>query len=94
MTDPALRDRLAKIMVDAWPFRDIPPWKEMQEKDRIHWRTVADALLASEEWEAREAVVKCAQDLDEYMGSDASPTSVWLEFRAALARLAAMRGTT
>ena len=49
MTDPALRDRLAEIMVDAWPFRDIESWKEMQEKDRAHWRTVADALLASEE---------------------------------------------
>ena len=99
MPDHALRDRLAEWLYETTPrrsaagrvaWRDLPDARPTKEQ-HLKW---AAALLASKEWEAREAVVKCAQNLDQYMGSDASPTSVWLEFRAALARLAAVRGTT
>ena len=89
MPSPTLRDRLIEIIVkaivDSGPLGDHPP-------------NIADALLASEEWQAREAVVKAATrehehcdgvgvDLDE---EDSAPCAMCHY----LARLAAMRGTT
>jgi len=53
MSDPALRDRLARLLCNAFYAKDIrsdkghPPWPP-------GWHSVADALLASEEWEATE----------------------------------------
>lgn len=52
-----LRDRLAEIMADAWPLTDQPPWEGATETERDYWREIADALLASEEWHARDADV-------------------------------------
>ncbi len=43
MPDPALRDRLAEIIYDA------EPWLSLPRRQKI-----ADVLLASEEWQARE----------------------------------------
>ena len=48
------RDRLAEIMAEAW-------LRGAALSPRGSWCTVADALLASEEWQAREAVVAAAR---------------------------------
>ena len=56
MPDPTLRDRLVGIIVgaiiDGGPVGDHPA-------------LIADALLASEEWQTREAIVKAAVNRSE-----------------------------
>ena len=89
MTNLTLRDRLVEIIVgaiiDGGPVGDHPA-------------LIADALLASKEWQAREAVVRAAKaehahcdgvgvDLD---NDAATPCFVC----GALGRLTAVRGTT
>ena len=54
MPNPILRDRLAKIIKTA--ARQYPFGSDIDEG----CRGIADALRASEEWRAREAVVKAA----------------------------------
>ncbi len=49
-----LRDRLAKIIKEA--AKQYPPGSDIDEGSL----GIADALLASEEWQAREAVVEAA----------------------------------
>jgi len=106
---PTLRDRLIKIIVgaiiDGGPLGDHPP-------------NIADALLASEEWLAREAVIAAYLRCEESRGvfscayphdnrcpkARADSPAQWKgkwhcecgreELDAALARLAATRGTT
>ena len=91
MPDPALRDRLAKILDDAWPHLDGPSWKD--------WRVLADALLASEEWQAREAVVEAAKAYfpDGFLMREGDRIAVGMnvlqDLCDALARLAAVRRT-
>ncbi len=68
--------------------------------ERKQWQRVADAILASEEWQAREAVVEAFEKimpsvfmLEERIGGPWF--EVWTrEARAALARLVAVRGRT
>ncbi len=97
MTAP-LRDRLARLLckatiaVDGWPTGVLFAWSDLQPPSQERWRTIADALLASDEWQAREAVVEAAINLSAYMGPDASPVTVWLDFRVAVARVWAARG--
>ena len=54
MPDPAFRDRLAEIIKIA--SRQYPFGSDIDEG----CRGIADAILTSEEWQAREAVVKAA----------------------------------
>ena len=85
MPDPALRDRLIEIIVgaiiDGGPLGDHPP-------------NIADALLASEEWQAREAVAQAA--VEGHLYSDCTPDGEYAPGNAicflcaALARLAAI----
>ena len=87
MSDLALRDRLAQLFYDSG-IRD--PYD------------VADALLASEGWQAREAVVSLMTLVA--LRADEWPKCMWfagwlsrqesLELGESLARLAAVRGTT
>ena len=59
MPDPALRDRLAKIAYEAerglGTFYE-GPWEDAYTSDRRRAYRIVDALLTSEEWQAREAV--------------------------------------
>lgn len=58
-----LRDRLARLLcvttiaVDGWPTGVSFAWSDLQPRSQARWRTIADALLASEEWRTREAAV-------------------------------------
>ncbi len=99
MTAPSLCDRLAQTMAEARPSIDFPPWDSQWERDRDHWREIASALLASEEWQVREAVVgvvqTCLTDLtllglhtDE---QDCVACQVRVRLAAASTRLAAVR---
>jgi len=88
MLDPALHARLSALIKAT--AKRYPYGSDIDEG----CDAIADALLASEDWVAREAVIKRARTLFEFMGSDASPLAVWSDFHNALARLAAIRGTT
>jgi len=91
MPDPALHARLAEILEDAW--LGIPDHSNV-------WLAVADALLASEEWQAREKVVSLMTLVA--LRAYEWPKCMWfagwlsrqesLEIGEALARLAAVRG--
>jgi len=106
MPDPALRDRLAKIVENEIALRGVNTYQ------------IADALLASEEWSAREAVIEAYLRCEESRGvfscvyphdnrcpkARADTPAQWPgewrcecgreELDAALARLAAVKGTT
>ncbi len=58
-----MRDRLARLMYEAVEKKYIEPisWSARVGEGREEWYRVADALLASEEWQAREAVVEAAR---------------------------------
>lgn len=96
-----LRDRLARLMANAVPFGTCRGgWSLLGRYERKQWQRVADAILASEEWQAREAVVEAFEKimpsvfmLEERIGGPWF--EVWTrEARAALARLVAVRGRT
>lgn len=95
MSDATLRDRLAQWLYETTPRRsDVGHfvWEYLPEDGhagKAHHRQWADALLASEEWQAREAVVEAARD-----HRDGACTLPHGALDAALARLAALRGTT
>ena len=101
MTHPALRDRLAEIIKRASLL--YPPGSDMDEG----CRGVAAVILASEEWEAREAVVEAARrvahstDCDSarqyysvgHDGPEPGSCNCYREdIDVALARLAAVKG--
>ena len=107
MIDPALRDRLVQILKDA---AQGTPMDVYALPEDIWWGQLVDALLASEEWKAREAVVEavlyamkagCFFPVPEPSGEGSSRVLVqWGAIRnlhdriAALARLASTRRTT
>jgi len=76
---------IVKAIIDSGPLGDHPP-------------NIADALLASEEWLAREALIRAAKR--EHEGCDGVGIDLEEEASAPcalchyLARLAAVRGTT
>ena len=95
MPDPALLDRLAEVLADAWH-------KNAALSPRDHWHAVAAVLLASEEWQVREAVVDMARETWDSVPSSYDHNDSMVRRHAAalndlgvlLARLAAARGTT
>ena len=83
MSSPDLCDRLAEIIKTA--SRQYPYGSDIDEG----CRGIADALLASEEWQAREAII------DEVANEHFSMNDLGRLAAAAMAlRLAAVRGTT
>lgn len=88
MTAP-LQDRLAELLYEAVrehaPVVPYRPWAEAGEgREKSAWRRIADALLASEEWRAREAAVFLLESLLD----DTSRSRLM----SRLARLDAVRG--
>ena len=63
-----LRERLAQFLYVVAAGEGLVvalvPWLQLHGRERDRWRSVAIALLASEEWLAREAVVEAATRLD------------------------------
>jgi len=94
--NPALRDRLAEIIKIA--ARQYPFGSDIDEG----CRGIADAILASEEWQMREAVLNMAQETwDSVPGSYDHNDPMVRRHAAALndlgvllSRLMALRGTT
>ena len=92
-----LRDRLARLLcvttiaVDGWPTGVSFAWSDLQPRSQARWRTIADALLASEAWQAREAVVEAAT-AQHLRGTNRQHGLQPCAECAALARLAETRG--
>ena len=92
MTNPALRDRLAEIIKRA--SRQYPYGSDIDEG----CRGIAAVLLASEEWQAREAAVEALDLVSTKPPPNSGPFTLvpsdWIrQARATLARLATVRGT-
>ena len=91
MSDPTLRDRLAEIIKATSKL--YPYGSDVDEG----CRGIADALLVSEEWQAREAVGAAARNVAPLKPDGHEPCDMdvcsWHELEAALIRLAAVRGT-
>ena len=104
MPDPTLCARLAKIAYEAErglrAFYGVT-WDAADAEDRRRAYRIIDALLASEEWQAREAVVDMARETWDSVPSSYDHNDSMVRRHAAalndlgvlLARLAAMRGT-
>ena len=85
------RDRLAEIIKAE--AKKYPPGYDLDEG----CRHVADAILASEEWRAREAVMNAATQLDAAIYSLKREHELHADeiaLHEALARVAAVRGET
>ena len=100
MPDPALRDRLAEIIKPkvfdlSNEYSSLEDWHCRED-----CREIIDAILASEERLAREAVVRAAEAYfpDGLAMREGDRIAVGMgvltDLAAALARLAAVRGTT
>jgi len=105
MPDPTLRDRLAKIAYEAERGLGVfygVLWEAANDSDRRRAYRIIDALLASEEWLVREAVVDMARETWDSVPSSYDHNDSMVRRHAAalndlgvlLARLAAARGTT
>ena len=102
MPEPALRDRLAEILYGAAQeagivnYRRRYRWLRLDVQRRNRWREVANALLASEEWQATEQSLGLLKLIvEESLGSlKAEYTSVPTQYVVEAARLTAARGTT
>ena len=71
MPDPTLRDRLAKIAYEAERGLGVfygVLWEAANDSDRRRAYRIIDALLASEEWSAREAVIEAYRRCEESRG--------------------------
>jgi len=105
MPDPTLRDRLAKIAYEAErglrAFYGVT-WDAADAEDRRRAYRIIDALLASEEWRAREEVLTMAQETWDSVSASYDRKDPMIKRHAAalndlgvlLARLAEVRGTT
>ena len=99
MPDPALRDKLARIAYEAERGLGVfygVLWEAANDSDRRRTYRIIDALLASEEWQDMDAVVRMARKDHEGCDGKAvdedetAPCGVC----ATLARLETVRGTT
>ncbi len=95
----ALRDRLAEMMYvaacAAGLVVDLRPWSKLEAQVRRRWCRVALDLRTSEEWQAREAVVDAATQLDAAIYSLKREHELHADeiaLHEALARLVAARG--
>ena len=87
MPDPALHARLSALIKAT--AKRYPYGSDIDEG----CDAIADAILASEEWQAREAVVEAAENHHDHihlLDEERLPCAVCI----ALARLAAVRRTT
>ena len=105
MPDPALRDRLAEIVYEAERGLGVfygVLWEAANDSDRRRAYRIIDALLASEEWRAREEVLTMAQETWDSVSASYDRKDPMIKRHAAalndlgvlLARLAEVRGTT
>ena len=100
MPNPALRDRLARILFGT--FNEEVLYLTASTRIQNRYLHMADALLASEEWLVREAVVDMARETWDSVPSSYDHNDSMVRRHAAalndlgvlLARLAAARGTT